>query len=217
MQKTLSLCFVVIIMLANCTQATRGAWEKPFYTDEITQFLISEDAKKVVFVGDGYHYIFAATQPLVDALQWTGRKSLKASFPEKFKLNGNNEIVGKIRISSDFSADKEQNRWLEKHGFERHTNPYFDTYVLYIDISGERFLSNGVEIKQRSNLNQTYKVKIETDRTMLSTLGSIALTPVAVAFDRVATIGMVSLFVIAIPFVAINEVTGSAPKVFGKD
>ena len=215
MKKILSLCFVAVLVLSSCTQTTKGAWEKPFYTDEITQFLISEDAKKVVFVGDEYHYIFATTQPLIDVLTWKERKSLKASFPDKFKLNGNNEIVGKIVIRSDFSTDKKKNTWLEEHGFKRLTNPYYDMYILPIDISGERFLSNGVEIKQGSNLNQTYKVKIETDRTLASTLSSIALTPIAVTFDGVATIGLASLFVVAIPFVAINEVVGYAPKVFG--
>ncbi len=58
------------------------------YTEEVASILISEDEKKLVFIGEDYHYIFDAPMELTNSLRSTFRKSLYAKY-KHFRVNLN--------------------------------------------------------------------------------------------------------------------------------
>jgi len=195
----------IFCFLVACTQTTTGVWEKPEYRESINQFLATEDGEKLVFVGKKYHYIFSDTSSLFDILTWQNRRLLIGRFDKSFRVDSSNNIEGSYTIDCLCeNADVNQIRWLKTKGFveyNKHQESNGEvTYRKEGYIRGVRYLSRDIEFNNTTNLNNEYDIFVETEHTTPGVIGRIALTPIAIAEDGAATIGLVALVAVGIPF-----------------
>ncbi len=167
------------------------------YTEEVTSVLMSEDGKKLVFIGDGYHYVFDAPVGLLHSLRSSFRKSLFAKFKE-FRVDKNDHITGNITISLDESASQEDKEEAIKLGYEkRSVSPALDSPALELSLQGERYKSGGVATDRVGyKLNYTYKVTVLEERGSLEKAALTAATPIAVLADGVLVIVGVPLIIL---------------------
>ncbi len=162
------------------------------YTEEVSSVLMSEDGKKLVFIGDGYHYVFDAPVVLLHSLRSSFRKSLFARF-KKFRVDKNNHITGNITISLDESASQEDKEKAIAVGYDKGSvSP-----ALELSLQGKRYKSGGVAADRVGyKLNYTYKVTILEERSSLEKSALTAATPIAVLADGLLIIGGVPLIIL---------------------
>lgn len=166
------------------------------YTEEVASILMSEDGKKLVFIGEDYHYIFDAPVELSHSLRSSFRESLFAKFKE-FRVDKNNHVVGKITISLDESASKEDKNEAITLGYdERPVTP-----ALVRSLQGKRYRSGGVAIARIGyKLNYTYQVNVLEERGSLEKAALTAATPIAVLADG-------TLILVGVPLVILLQVS----------
>lgn len=211
--KSKVMLFMLSILIVGCISSTTDVWKKPTYNEAISQFLITEKGDKLIFIGEKYHYIFANETSLNSVLQWQDRGILKAAFYNDFSVDANNKVTGQFEILCFcHGATKEQIQWLENNGFHKlaNMNDAFPddgkNYKKQIQVSGDRYLSNNLSLIKYDKLNYEYRIQVETDFTALGIAGRIAYTPIAVAEDGVATLLLMPLLAIGLPFYVIRSV-----------
>lgn len=198
----------LVSSLAACVETTTGTWKHPIYSETINQFLTTEDTRQLVFVGKDYHYIFPDTSSLFEILNWKDRGFLRGHFSKPFHVDSQNIVTGVYAIDCQcWGITSDQVKWLEQRGFKR-AEKIEGTMVLRKegDIVGTRYASRGIHLPNISNLNTSYEIQIETDFSNAGVAGRIALTPIAVAEDGVATVGLGYLLLIAAPFAIVDMV-----------
>jgi hypothetical protein len=166
------------------------------YAEEVTSVLMTEDGKKLVFIGDKYHYIFDAPVGLLYSLSSSFRKSLFASFKE-FRVDINDRITGNVTISLDESASQEDKDAAIESGFDqRPASP-----VLEFSLQGKRYYAGGVATDRVGyKLNYNYKVGVLEERSSLEKAALTAMTPITVAADGV-------LILVGVPLVVLLQVS----------
>ncbi|WP_321839835.1 hypothetical protein [Burkholderia cepacia] len=85
-----------IVVAAGLTGCTAMLFEDGRYEETVDRFLVSEDGKKFVVLGEKYHYIFDMPEHLGAVLASPYRKSINASLYE-FVAQGS-KISGKFRL-----------------------------------------------------------------------------------------------------------------------
>jgi hypothetical protein len=194
--------------LAACVETTTGIWKHPTYSEAISQFLTTEDNRQLIFIGKDYHYIFPDTSSLFEILNWKDRGFLRVHFSEPFHVDSQNIVTGVYAIDCQcWGITSDQVKWLEQRGFKRGAE-IEGTIALRKegDIVGTRYASGGIQLPNISTLNTSYEIQIETDFSNAGVAGRIALTPIAVAEDGVATVGLGYLLLIGAPFAIVNMV-----------
>ncbi len=162
------------------------------YTEEVTSVLMSEDGKKLVFIGDGYHYVFDTPVVLLHSLRSSFRKSLFARFKE-FRVDKNDHITGNITISLDESASQEDKEEAIEVGYDKRS----DSPALELSLQGKRYKSGGVAADRVGyKLNYTYKITVLEERSSLEKSALTAATPISVLADGLLIIGGVVPLVI---------------------
>ena len=166
------------------------------YTEEVTSVLMSEDGKKLVFIGNDYHYIFDAPVGLSRSLRSSFRKSLFAKFKE-FSVDKNDHVIGNITISLDESASQEDKEEAIALGYDkRSVSP-----TLELSLQGMRYKSGGVTTDRAGyKLNYTYKVNVLEERSFLEESALTAATPIAVLADGV-------LVIVGVPSIILLQVS----------
>lgn len=194
--------------LASCVETTTSLWRHPTYSETISQFLTTEDTRQLVFIGKDYHYIFSDVSSLFEILNWPDRGILRAHFSKPFHVDSQNIVTGSYAIHCEcWGISADQIAWLEQRGFRRSAGT--DGAVVLQkegDIVGKRYASGGVQLSNTSELITSHEVQIETDFSSAGVVGRAAFTPVAVAEDSVATIGLGYLLLIAAPFAIVDMV-----------
>ena len=166
------------------------------YTEEFTSVLMSEDGKKLIFIGIDYHYIFDAPVWLSQSLRSSFRKSLFFKF-KKFRIGTDNNITVNITISLDESASQEHKEEAIELGYDkRSVSP-----ALELSLQGKRYKSGGVSTDRvEYKLNYIYKVEVLAERSSLEKSALTATTPITVLADGV-------LFIVGIPLIVLGVVT----------
>lgn len=186
---------IIIILFTSCT--TKELWSNASYHTPIEKFLISEDKKTLVVVGDKYHYIFPLDNNLKEILLSNKRKLLKVFF-QSFKISSNNTIAGSYILYYDTKGNIKDNNieWFKKRNFtESSNNSIFSYNISYIKIGslkGTRYLANKT-ISTNNKFIKKYCIKIEEDYYKYDENTRIKNTPVTVTVDGIATIALISL------------------------
>lgn len=179
-------------ILMSCT--TISLWKNPIYEEEVATFLITEDGKKLAIIGSKYHYIFELEANLKNILLSNNKKQLKPYF-DLFKVNKNNNISGGYTIR--YTGENEKYiSWLEKMGFESKTYRDRTTSTYSGSIKGQRYTANK-KINTIYKFNKPYTIRVEEPSSLISNVGKILATPIAVAADGVLTIAGITL----LPFI----------------
>jgi len=165
------------------------------YAEEFTSVLISKNEKKMVFIGDRYHYIFNAPVVLSSSLQSSLRKSLYF-FIEDFWVDKNNYTFGKITIVLSKSASQDDKEEAIELGYnERTAGPP----ALVILLKGKRYRSGGVATDGvEYKLNYSNVTVVLEPRSSLNKAALTALTPITVLADGVIVIVVVPLAVVTV-------------------
>jgi hypothetical protein len=192
---------IIILIVTNLTSCTKRLWKKSYYVENFTNFMATNDGKKIVILGKKYHYIFDdESQTLFKLLSWINKSKLEIE-NYNFRLSEINKITGSITIkskapkNSDEDLNEEDISFLNKFGFTSDGNIFKKNIIL----SGQRYSpKSGVNYDKIDPLNKEYKFNVEVsdyvDRTK-----KIVLTPVAVAIDG----AIIALLVLS------NKETGS--------
>ena len=207
-----TISIVALLLLQyGCADHTRELWGKqpePSYREKIDQFMISpEDSRLIIIgntiIGNRYHYIFEKDSAPLSILSWSGRKYLRADFSSAFNIYSDNSITGEYSLDcSCESASSEDIQWLESNGFKLHEN---GQYRKTLQVNGTRYRAGSNKIANSQNFNHEYYITIKRPHPTRSKISRIALTPIAVAFDGIATIGMLPLLIFAAPFMAAGQ------------
>jgi len=162
------------------------------YTEEVTSVLISEDGKKLVFIGNRYHYVFDTPVGLPPSLHSSFRKSLFVVF-KGFKVDNDNHVIGNITISLDESASRDDKEEAIELGYDkRPASP-----ALELSLQGTRYKSGGLAADSVGyKLNYAYKVTVLEERSSLGKAALTAVTPISVLADGVLIIGGVPLIIL---------------------
>jgi hypothetical protein len=159
------------------------------YAEEVTSVLISKDEKKMVFIGDRYHYIFNAPVVLSSSLQSSLRKSLYF-FIEDFWVDKNNYTFGKITITLSESASQDDKEEAIELGYnERSEDPPY----LVLLLKGKRYRSGGVATDGVEYKLNYSNVTVLEPRSPLNKAALTALIPITVLIDGVIVIVVVPL------------------------
>lgn len=196
---------ILLLSLCACTQTTTGIWNEPTYNENINHFLIDPNNSSLIVIGGEYHYIFSKDSAPLPILAWEGRKLLRADFSSAFEVDEKNRITGEYSvICTCESASQEELHWLETNGFGRIESGFYSkTY----NIKGNRYSSGTAKFPSPHQLNNNYSIKVRAPHSASGVMGRAALTPIAIAEDGVATIGVGALLIIAAPFVAADKIS----------
>lgn len=162
------------------------------YSEEVTSVMVSEDGKKLVFIGNGYHYVFDAPIELSLSLNSSFRKSLFAKF-KNLRVDKRNNIKGNLTVILDESASQKNKDEAIAFGYaNRSGRP-----DLELSLQGKRYKSGGVATDSVGyKLNYTYRVNVLEERSSLEKTALTAATPISVLADGVLVIGGVPLVIL---------------------
>ncbi|KVN32186.1 hypothetical protein WT11_19955 [Burkholderia stagnalis] len=166
------------------------------YTEGVSRFMITEDGRKLVVLGERYHSIFDMPDKLRPVLMSHYRKSLRSSF-YGFHVDGD-AVTGAYHttLPKDASADDRQAAIADR--FKERT----DSLSLGGQIGGKRYSADGFEQKPDAAaqpFNRHYTVAIRESLSPVDKGIRLLATPVTVAADGVLVLGGILL----VPVVAI--------------
>jgi hypothetical protein len=192
--KSILISVLIIINLSSCTF---DLWKKTQYEENLKNFYINKDGKKIVILGEKYHYVFNdESGELNNLLLWESKSKLEIENYDlrisKFsKISGSITVKTKTLKESNNKLSNKEKSFLQNSGF---TNSDSNSTILKkkIDISGNRYTPKSLEkYNFASSLNQEQKLNIEVadyaDKTK-----KIVLTPVAIVADSL----MITLFLL---------------------
>jgi hypothetical protein len=190
------LILTALLSLGMTGCVTTALYEKiredASYTEEVTSVMISEDGKKLVFIGYRYHYVFDVPVGLSLSLQSSFRKSLYTLFRD-FKVDNNNHITGNIIF--DGSASQEGKKEAIELGYNKRSS---GTPALEISLQGKRYRSGDVatdRVEYKLNCHP-YNVPVLEEGSFLEKTALTALTPITVLADGVIVIAGVTLILV---------------------
>lgn len=193
MKKILTIIFILISI--NSCRVTKSMWEDS-YEENISNFLISTDAKYVAFLGSKYDYIFNDYSGEVrNTFFWQNSTILRVD-PSRshFAVNANNEIDATIAIkSARVGVSQEDMAYLRSLGFQDKG----DGMIGKIKLHGRRYLANKENDKYAGyyTLTSPYKIKVTyvgvSGRSAALTVRNVVLTPITATLDTVLLFGRV--------------------------
>ena len=209
---------IVILIISNLTScATSIFWKNKEYVENFNQFLTTKDGKKIVILGNKFHYIFDDESSfLIKLLSWENRLKLEIT-DYKFKIINFNKITASITIKSkpDVVLNEQEITYLRELDFIQDEN----FFKKNIDLFGTRYSpKKDVNYQIIGSFSKYYVVRIEID-DFVDTAKKIAVTPIAIVADGIyfavgATL-MVSLFAVRHPLTttkSTNDWGGGSPR-----
>ncbi|CCF96795.1 hypothetical protein B7R77_04265 [Ralstonia solanacearum K60] len=182
-----------LLACANLTGcATAKLFEDDKYQETVDRFLVSENGKKLVVLGQRYHYILDMPEHLQAVLEASYRQSVTAAF-YGFVADGD-KISGKfklyVRRDRTRMTEGDRQRALVD-GFTQHGG----NLELVGSVSGTRYRTDGFKQEQvPSAFNEPYRIDVVETMTSAGKAVRLLATPVTLTVDGVLMIGAVVLF-----------------------
>ena len=180
-----------LLFLSSCI--TKYLWGGKTYEEKINQFLIGEDGRYIVMLGQ-YHYVLTDDSRIFSRIITLKQSGILTIDPKRtnLQLNRNNEISGYLTISGYFSLlPIEDIGYLRSLGYAPTAD---DIISIKIDIKGRRYLARNLG-QNLLRSGTTYNLTITYyDSNPASDIGKAAITPIAVGLDAVLLIGKVIVY-----------------------
>ncbi|MFC0130643.1 hypothetical protein [Ralstonia solanacearum] len=182
-----------LLACANLTGcATAKLFEDDKYQETVDRFLVSENGKKLVVLGQRYHYILDMPEHLQAVLSAPYRKRVTASLydfvAEGDKITGNFNL--QVRNARTRMTVEDRQRALAD-GFTE----YYGDLALQGSVSGTRYRTDGFKQEQvPSTFNEPYRIDVVETMTSAGKAVRLLATPVTLTVDGVLMIGAVVLF-----------------------
>ncbi|KER72701.1 MULTISPECIES: hypothetical protein [Burkholderia] len=182
------------LALSGCfTRALYENHDEP-YVEHVSAFMITKDGKKLVVLGERYHYIFDLPDKLRPVLAASYRKSLHTSFIS-FRADGS-DVTGQYDTVLSKDAPDDERQAATADGFRN----WRDRLELDGNVVGKRYSTEGFTLKPDGTaqpFNERYTVGIDEAPSAFAKGLRILATPVTVAADGVLVLGGVLLLPVA--------------------
>lgn len=189
--KSKFIIFLIGIFFLTSCNLTRNLWNSE-YEETFKDFLVSQDGKYVVFLGDNFHYIFADNSGAIKVLlSWPNRNVLFIN-AEKTELNidRKNNVTGYTTIevlnNKLFPRDE---IFLRSMGF---TAARGEPLSLKLNLLGARYLPTDLG-NYLPHLERVYTIQIHDNTGIFGTAAKVALTPITIAADSIVLFGKIVL------------------------
>jgi len=184
------ICFSIF---SACTPYTKKLWNKSSqYKENIDSFMVSEDGKILVVIGETYHYIFDLNAEFKAILLSEYRPKLKPVF-YGFQVDETNGVSGTVSLSY-VTDNKHVIDRLKRDGFKRDGSwRAVKRFVYSGKLIGNRYVSDK-RINKKIQFSTAYTVRVKETPTISDYVEKILKTPVTVLADGVIVIfGTVTL------------------------
>jgi hypothetical protein len=200
MKFTKSVLFILFISYIFSACVTKSVWEqdkKVDYTENIKQFLISDDKKKIFFLGEKYHFIFSNYKTsneknynfihtlITDKTNNKNLIKIDTKNTTMIVLDGNNIKCNIVLSCNIKEATQQQIDYFTKQGFKK-VKPTL--MIKKFTLEGKIYKSTKKFTKYLKKLNCNYTFNIYTNYGEEPTkLEKIALTPLTLTADVTLT------------------------------
>ncbi len=167
------------------------------FVEEINSFLITQDGKNLIVVGQQHHYIFTPSDTLKFILTAPEKKYVKASF-NTFSISSDQSVYGSYTLTVDAKQGlpAETGKLLIAKGFTN--NPTQKNLTYHGSVQGTRYLADKFQLPATLQLNQKYTINMRESYTSASaTMERILLTPLAIAADGLLILGGIPVLIFA--------------------
>jgi hypothetical protein len=215
MKRPLIKLIIISLFLTSC-DFTEKLWRKTYYHETIKNFLISKDGRKIVFLGEKYHYVFDDKDAEIrDLLLWEGRDILEIS-RFNFEITSLDKVRGKILVSTlkdHIQASEDYIKFLKTSGFKS-IKRNDSGYQKELYLTGIRYLPKpNTSYDVNSSLNQEYKVTI-ANNDLYDRSKKIALTPITVVGDTaIFALGVTAVILFVPALVVCSSVSENCLKI----
>lgn len=188
MKRSLHLLIVTFlcILASGCLTSELYELKKESFNEELRGFLITQDQKQVILIGQRYHYIFPMDNDLKNILAWPNRSKLRAT-RLSFVISKNNVINGTYLLKNEsLLSNDDQALLLANHFKVRNNGEYYFVGKLS---QGAVYESGNFKLPEEQSFKRPYYLNISYDyATTGQTLTKILVTPLAVAADGIDTV-----------------------------
>ncbi|MFL9870615.1 hypothetical protein [Paraburkholderia megapolitana] len=158
------------------------------YDENVSAFMITEDGKKLVVLGDQYHYIFDLPDKLRPVLMSRYRKSLSSTF-FGFRVDGDS-VTGAYFLKLPKNASDEDRQAALADGFKEE----YSGFTFGGDIAGKRYSATGFERNlPAQSFNKHYSVSIQESLSPAEIGVRVLATPITLTADGALVLGGVLL------------------------
>jgi hypothetical protein len=183
---------------------------KQFSGESISDFLITEDGRKLVVIGSKHHFAFALDNNLKEILVWPSRHKLNPSFYDLDSTTSDKVSVTYSVFVKPAGLTEDEITFLKSHQFTEVFNGANvllpPSYKLTSSLNGNFYNANGITVDKSVKFKQTYIVRYKQAIKNLSTNSSSPLSTVG------GSVLFLGLIVVAIPIMAIMKTTGQCEK-----
>lgn len=192
LKKFLRNFLLCALLLTQSACLTKYLWGDDVYNENVSQFLIGEDGRYVVLIGEKYHYVLIDGSGLFYKILGLKQNNTLTVNPKKshLKLDQNNEIRGYLTIEGPFGVlPIEDVGLLTSLGIKPDRR---DNVSIKINLSGRRYAAKYLG-QTLTNSSSIYRIPIsyDGDSNFVKDIGKAAITPIAVGLDAVFLIGKV--------------------------
>lgn len=184
------LAGIPFLLLSACATS----YSTMTYKESFSSILISEDQKKIVILGEKFHYVFDVPERLPEFLSSPLRPSLSARFSH-VSVEEDGHIEGYLNLFLPFDyrkATEEQKALAGKLGMTVVKSLVYSAEEMHL--KGQRFLANQATVPTGTStpLNRTYIAEIYESPTKAEVYARLNPSPVQRAADG-------ALLLLAIP------------------
>ncbi|WP_076411968.1 hypothetical protein [Shewanella sp. UCD-KL12] len=187
---------VFFSLLTTSCVFTEALWRESSYDESFASFLISEDNKNLVIIGEKYHYVIKPSETLVNILKSSYKPNIQGHF-DYFKVEANDNIKGTYSLTFNAIPSEATKEWLNANDFKvKEHKKLGDKFVFQGNISGVRYLPSE-SVNNTFSFNKAYSVSIYEEISTAGQAYRTALSPISVALDGTLAIGGMALFITA--------------------
>lgn len=171
--------------------------EYRYYSETVSQILATEDGKKIVVIGQGYHYILDAPPRLIALLDSPLHSKVEARM-DGFDVNPDSDLKGDITLFLKDSATEDDVRLAQAFEFSKRGKAMY----LPVKLSGKRYSAENFSMpaSQARALNRPYEVRIREELPAGGKAALVLLTPLTVAADGALILFSIPLAPFVLPF-----------------
>lgn len=209
MNRRLFLCASALPLVSLSGCATKALYSKiskeeyKNYKEPVSQILVSSDGKKIVVLGETYHYVFDTPPRLIEVLDSPLHPKLSAVM-QQFDVTPNADIKGSFFLMTPKDADTEDLQLAQSYGFEQRAG---ERASLRFELHGKRYNAKGFVMPaagQVKQFNQPYSVSVREELPIGGKAALALLTPVTIAADGAIVLLGVGATIVLLPFAAVG-------------
>jgi hypothetical protein len=205
MKRPLMILFSLFACVMSGACLTTELYSKPIkhansqvsFNEDVKSFLITNDQRQLVIIGQKNHYIFPLNHDLREILMWNGRSKVMAT-GLNFVISKNNKINGSYHLKPREMATltEADQTFMAEHGFKVAANANKEWVYTGRLSDGTVYDAGQFKMPAGQSFNEPYHLKIsyDYDRDYAYARGyaeRALLTPVAVAADGLIVVGAV--------------------------